>query len=64
VAKTLALGADLGGLALPFLKAADDSVEAVSNLLEQLTRELRITMFCIGAANLTDLRNTPHFVKV
>lgn len=64
VAKALALGADLAGLALPFLKAADESVEAVSDFIEQLTRELRIAMFCIGAANLSDLRNTPHLVRV
>lgn len=64
VAKALALGANLAGLALPFLKAADESVEAVSNLIEQLTRELRITMFCIGAGSLSDLPNTPYLVKM
>lgn len=64
VAKALVLGADLAGLALPFLKAADESAEAVSDLIEQLTRELRITMFCIGAENLAALHNTPHLVKL
>jgi isopentenyl-diphosphate delta-isomerase len=64
VAKALALGANLAGLALPFLKAADESVEAVSDLIEQLTRELRITMFCIGAASLSALHNTPYLVKI
>ncbi len=64
VAKALVLGADVAGLALPFLKAADESVEAVSNLIEQLTRELRITMFCIGAENISALQTTPYLVKL
>lgn len=64
VAKALALGADLAGLALPFLKAAAVSVEAVGDLIEQLTRELRISMFCVGAANVAALQNTPYLVKI
>jgi isopentenyl-diphosphate delta-isomerase len=64
VAKVLALGADVAGLALPFLKAADNSVEAVSDLIEQLTRELRITMFCTGAADIPALQASPYLVKL
>ncbi|MDB5082019.1 MAG: isopentenyl-diphosphate delta-isomerase, type 2 [Chloroflexi bacterium] len=64
VAKALVLGADVAGLALPFLKAADESAEAVSSLIEQLTRELRITMFCIGAGDIPALESTPYLVKL
>ncbi len=64
VAKAIALGADAAGLALPFLKAAEESAEAVSAVIEQLTRELRITMFCIGAENLNALQATPHIVQI
>lgn len=56
VAKCIALGADLVGLASPFLKRAVDSVEAVAEEMEILTAELRITMFCSGVQTLKALR--------
>ncbi len=64
VAKALALGADAAGMALPFLKAAEVSAEAVSAVIEQTTRELKIAMFCIGAQNLAALQATPHLVQI
>jgi isopentenyl-diphosphate delta-isomerase len=56
IAKCAALGADLVGLASPFLKRAADSAEAVVHQMEYLEAELRIAMFCSGAANITALR--------
>jgi isopentenyl-diphosphate delta-isomerase len=58
VAKCVALGATLGGLAKPFLTAATESTEAVGETIRTLTTQLRIAMFCVGAANLTALANT------
>jgi isopentenyl-diphosphate delta-isomerase len=59
VAKCLALGAGLCGLASPFLKAAAVSVEAVTETISELSRELRIAMFAAGAGSLAALRATP-----
>jgi isopentenyl-diphosphate delta-isomerase len=56
LAKALALGADLCGLALPFLEAADRSEEAVDELVAALLDGLRIAMFATGSARLADLR--------
>ncbi len=58
VAKALALGADLGGAAYPFLRAAVESPERVISRIEQFVEELRIAMFCTGARTLRDLRRT------
>jgi isopentenyl-diphosphate delta-isomerase len=58
VGKAIALGADLAGLALPFLKAATDSPQAIKDLVEVLMAELKTTMFCTGNANLSELRQT------
>ena len=58
VAKAIALGADLVGLAQPFLQAAMDSAEAVYQAIQRLLHELRIAMFCVGARTLDDLRRT------
>lgn len=59
IAKSIALGAIAGGLAGPFLKAADQSVEAVETLIEELIAQLRVAMLCSGAANISDLQQTP-----
>lgn len=56
VAKCLALGADLVGLASPFLRRAAESVDSVLEEMELLTNELRIAMLCSGAADIDALR--------
>lgn len=59
IAKSIALGASLGGLAGPFLKAADQSVEQVSELIIELSAQVRIAMLCSGARDITALQKTP-----
>ncbi|MCZ6726917.1 MAG: type 2 isopentenyl-diphosphate Delta-isomerase [Acidobacteria bacterium] len=59
VAKVLALGADLAGLAQPFLQTAIESVAATLTRLARTRRELEIAMFCSGAANLAELQRLP-----
>jgi isopentenyl-diphosphate delta-isomerase len=56
VAKCAALGADLVGLASPFLKRAVESTESVLEEMDLLVEELRIAMFCSGAASIHELR--------
>lgn len=58
IAKCIALGALAGGLAGPFLKAADISVEAVDQLIRELSAQLRIAMLCSGAKTITELQTT------
>ncbi len=64
VAKCLALGATAGGLASPFLKAAAISAEAVVETIDFLADELRIAMFCAGAADVPALREPGRLVEV
>jgi isopentenyl-diphosphate delta-isomerase len=56
IAKCAALGADLVGLASPFLKRAVESAAAVVDEMEFLVAELQIAMFCSGAVNINALR--------
>lgn len=56
-AKAIALGADLVGMALPFLQAANESEAALHELVEILTAELTTAMFCTGCKTLQDLRS-------
>lgn len=56
VAKAIALGADLAGLAMPFLRAASESEEAAAALVEVLMAEIKTAMFCTGQGTLAGLR--------
>ncbi len=64
VAKAVALGADLTGLASPFLRWALESTEAVMEEIDFLTDELRITMFASGAPHLEALRQPGILINV
>jgi isopentenyl-diphosphate delta-isomerase len=56
IAKCVALGASLGGLASPFLKAAAESLEAICGEIRLLQRQFQVTMFAAGARDLAQLR--------
>jgi len=58
VAKCIALGATVGGLARPFLKAAALSPEAVDEAVWETITELRVSMFAAGAGTIEALHNT------
>ena len=56
LAKAIALGADVGAMARPFLLAAHAGEEAVVRLVEDVLEELRICMFATGSGTVTELR--------
>jgi isopentenyl-diphosphate delta-isomerase len=58
VAKAIALGADLAGLAFPFLQAAAESPQALDELVQILIAEVKTVLFCTGNANLTALKES------
>ena len=55
IAKCIALGAVLGGMAGPFLKAAAESVETTLTAIQDTRREIQVTMFACGAPTLEAL---------
>jgi isopentenyl-diphosphate Delta-isomerase len=55
-AKAIALGADLVGMAYPFLAPATESPERVADKVRRTVRELKICMFCLGVKTLAELR--------
>jgi len=56
VAKAIALGAHLVGMAQPFLAAAHESPERAVAKARRTVRELEIAMFCSGVRTLGELR--------
>jgi isopentenyl-diphosphate delta-isomerase len=64
IAKVIALGAHAAGIAAPLLPPAIVGVDAVVAKLEEVVDELRIAMFCIGAADMDTLRGTPLLQEI
>jgi isopentenyl-diphosphate delta-isomerase len=64
VAKAIALGADVAGLAWPFLQAAAESTEAVDALVQLLIAELTTVLFCTGNASLDQLQHSNALQKL
>lgn len=64
VAKAIALGADIAGLALPFLQAAAESEAALEALAEVLVAEIATVLFCTGNATLSDLEDSLALQKL
>lgn len=56
VAKALALGADAAAIALPILKAAEQSEEAAVQAIEQILNELKTTLFITGLTSIAELK--------
>ena len=56
VAKALAMGASLVGMALPLLKPATKSHEAVKEKLEEIITGLKAAMLLVGARNIEELK--------
>jgi isopentenyl-diphosphate delta-isomerase len=57
IAKCLALGAKIGGMASPFLKAASQSLERTIETIQEIRREIQVCMFASGAGDLEALQN-------
>ena len=64
VAKAIALGADIAGLALPFLQAAAESEAALHALVEVLIAEITTVLFCTGNANLEQLKHSEALQQI
>lgn len=56
IAKCIALGATLGGMAGQFLKAAAISTEKVVEMMKLTKRQIEVTMFATGVGKLDELR--------
>jgi isopentenyl-diphosphate delta-isomerase len=59
IAKSIALGAAVGGMAGPFLKAAARSVDDTVQTIRELQREIQVCMFAAGAGSIAELQRTP-----
>lgn len=63
-AKALALGADIIGMALPLLKAANRSEDDLHNTLHIILEQLRIALFCTGSRNPLAMRRADVLTRI
>lgn len=56
IAKALCLGSDLVGIAQPFAKAALKSQKQVEKLIDELSYQLKVAMFGVGAPDIGALK--------
>jgi isopentenyl-diphosphate delta-isomerase len=62
VAKCIALGADMCGMAYPFLRKAAESEENLFEFANMIMAELKSTMFLVGAKNIQDLKSSRYIL--
>ena len=64
MAKAIALGADLCGIALPFLRIlARDGIPGVEAFVEGLKQDFRHALFLTGCRNIAELRRTSFLLE-
>ena len=62
VAKSIALGADMGGMAKALLPSALEGTEALTEKLAAVTDELKAAMFLTGAPAIQDLQKVRYYL--
>ena len=62
IAKALALGADMCGMAYPFLRKASVSQQALFEFANMIIEELKSTMFLVGAKNIQELKSSRYIL--
>jgi isopentenyl-diphosphate delta-isomerase len=62
ITKSIALGANAAGIARPFLQKAVEGKQALANYVDNIIREIRVTMFLVGARNVFELQKVPVLI--
>lgn len=64
VAKCIALGATLGGMAGQFLKAAAISTENTVERMQLVKRQIEVTMFAAGVGTFEELKTGKTLIQL
>lgn len=63
IAKLIALGADAGGMAIPFLLATQEhSSEAVVRFIQEIKYQIQLACFLTSSRNLNELKKAPLII--
>jgi isopentenyl-diphosphate delta-isomerase len=64
IAKAIALGADVGAMARPFLVKADEGEDPLHQFIDELLADLRVCMFATGSRTVPSLRGKLRSIAV
>jgi isopentenyl-diphosphate delta-isomerase len=62
IAKSLALGATLGGMALPLLQPACEGMKALCEAIDMIHHELLVSLFLTGSRSISDLSHVRYYM--
>ena len=62
LAKSVMIGATMGGFARNFLSTADKSFDALKIQIDEIIRDMKMTMFLTSSENVGALRKARYFV--
>lgn len=62
LAKSIILGASVGGMAYPFLNPARESADAVRSVIRRIKQEFVITLFLLGAKKVEEIQSKEGFI--
>jgi isopentenyl-diphosphate Delta-isomerase len=62
IAKAMALGAGLGGMALALLPPAMDGYQSLCDKIHQIQTEIRMSCYLTGSRNPSELRNIRKYI--
>jgi isopentenyl-diphosphate delta-isomerase len=62
IAKSLALGAMLGGMALPLLQPACEGIETLCEAIDMIHHELLVSLFLTGSKSVSDLSHVRYYM--
>ncbi|MDD3976591.1 MAG: type 2 isopentenyl-diphosphate Delta-isomerase [Methanomicrobium sp.] len=62
IAKAVALGANLCGMALPLLKPAMENSDSLNKAIDNIHRELAVSMYLTGSKNITSLSKSRTYI--
>ena len=63
MAKALAMGANVVSMALPFLRWASHSLEAIEQGVKDLKKQLQVAMWYTGSSSIKELQDKFYFIK-
>jgi len=62
IAKSIALGASLGGMALSLLQPAMDGYQSLCDKIQQIQKEIQVSCYLTGSRNPSELKNVRKYI--
>ncbi|MBM3292106.1 type 2 isopentenyl-diphosphate Delta-isomerase, partial [Candidatus Bathyarchaeota archaeon] len=62
IAKSIAMGSNVAGIAKPFLEKAVEGEKPLEEYIKKIIQEFKVVMFLVGAKNVNELNKVPYAI--